>query len=126
MISKRRRATAATNANDYSSRSHSVFVLRIAAKNTETGQETECNFRHPFASALYFSFSFVSLASRLEPDRSGRIGTLRQQRYVRDPVCGGDEDQQLSHGAGHRYIVTVQKGASQTGNRLIAACLKPV
>lgn len=41
LISKRRRATAATEANDHSSRSHSVFTLRICSTNNNTGQQTE-------------------------------------------------------------------------------------
>ncbi|XP_039273332.2 carboxy-terminal kinesin 2-like [Styela clava] len=40
-LSKRRRATAQTAANDHSSRSHSVFMLRITATNEATGQKTE-------------------------------------------------------------------------------------
>lgn len=40
-LSKRRRVTAQTAANDHSSRSHSVFMLKIASRNETTGQKTE-------------------------------------------------------------------------------------
>ena len=46
-ISKSKRATATTNANERSSRSHSVFILKIEATNDTTGEEIECESKCP-------------------------------------------------------------------------------
>lgn len=56
-LSKGKRATAATLANDRSSRSHSVFMLQIKATNDETGQNTECEA----ASFLLFHYTELLL-----------------------------------------------------------------
>jgi kinesin family protein C1 len=85
------RSVAATKANERSSRSHSVFILRLVGENAATGERCEG------------TLNLVDLAGSERLNHSGAEGAqLKETQNINKSLaCLGDVIEALGKGAGH-------------------------